>query len=61
MITKLQRILRKAVKDYEIKASIGEETLIAFLSVDIIRELAAPDPAAAPQPKTRKNKEEVAK
>lgn len=43
MITKIQRVLRKAVKDYEVKANIGEETLIAFLflSVDILRELAS--------------------
>lgn len=39
-ITKIQKILRKAIKDYAIKASVDEEILVSFLSVDIFREMA---------------------
>jgi hypothetical protein len=38
-ITKIQKILRKAIKDYSIKATIDEEALVAFLSVDMYREI----------------------
>ena len=38
-ITKIQKIVRKAIKDYGIKATIDEEALVSFLSVDIFREI----------------------
>ncbi|MBC2723329.1 hypothetical protein [Desulfosporosinus sp.] len=38
-ITKIQKIIRKAIKDYNIKAVIDEEALVAFLCVDIYREI----------------------
>lgn len=36
-ITKIQRILLKAVKDYGIVAKHDEEILVSFLSVDLFR------------------------
>ena len=41
-IQQIQKVLRKAIKDYEIAANVDEETLVAFLSVDIVREEHAP-------------------
>lgn len=43
MITRVQRIVRKAIKDYQVQSVVTEETLVAFLSVDILRELNSMD------------------
>ncbi|SPF51427.1 hypothetical protein SBF1_5000008 [Candidatus Desulfosporosinus infrequens] len=50
MIIRIQRIVRKAIKDYQIQSGVSEETLVAFLSVDILRELNTMEFAPAPQP-----------
>ena len=39
-ITKIQKLIRKAIKDYGITAKYDEEILVAFLSVDLFREIA---------------------
>lgn len=49
MINRIQRIVRKAIKDYQIQSVVTEETLVAFLCVDIIRELNLMDSVPAPQ------------
>jgi len=46
VIVKIQRVLRKAMKEYRVQASVGEETLIAFISVDILREINTMDSAS---------------
>lgn len=38
-ITKIQKVLRKAIKDYNVKSNIDEEALVAFVCVDIYREI----------------------
>lgn len=38
-ITKIQKLIRKAIKDYSITAKYDEEILVAFLSVDLFREM----------------------
>lgn len=51
-ITKIQKIVRKAIKDYSITAKYDEEILVSFLSVDIFREISTDDmPASSTSPK----------
>ena len=50
MIIRIQRIVRKAIKDYQIQSGVSEETLVAFLSVDILRELNTMEFTPPPQP-----------
>lgn len=52
-ISKVQKVIRKAIKDYAIESAIDEETLVAFLSVDIVREDKVEPPPAAPKPPRR--------
>jgi len=57
-ITKIQKIVRKSIKDYAITAKYDEEILISFLSVDIFREIntdEAPSPSPAPKNPSRRN------
>lgn len=56
MITRVQRIVRKAIKDYQIQSVVSEETLVAFLSVDILREINAMDSASPLQSVKPQNK-----
>lgn len=49
-ITKIQKIVRKAIKDYSITAKYDEEILVSFLSVDIFREISADDLSASSAP-----------
>jgi len=60
VITRIQRIVRKAIKDYQIQSSVGEEALVAFISVDILRELNSMNSASDPQANSKpiKKKEE---
>lgn len=56
-ITKIQRIIRKAIKDYGIKAKYDDEILVSFLSVDMFREMSTPDALPtppAPKPPARR-------
>ncbi len=39
-ITKIQKLIRKAIKDYGITAKYDEEVLVSFISVDLFREIA---------------------
>ncbi|MGI1659600.1 MAG: hypothetical protein ACRKFN_11525 [Desulfitobacterium sp.] len=61
MITRIQRIVRKAIKDYQVQSAVSEETLVAFISVDVLRELnsmeSAPAPQATPKPSNKKKEE----
>ncbi|SPF51217.1 hypothetical protein SBF1_50101 [Candidatus Desulfosporosinus infrequens] len=50
-ITKIQKIVRKAIKDYAITAKYDEEILVSFLSVDIFREINEDSPAPLSDPK----------
>lgn len=47
-IIKIQKTIRKAIKDYAIVAKYDEEVLISFVSVDLYINLTAEDPTPAP-------------
>jgi len=57
-IVKVQKVVRKAVKDYEIKSNLhSEETLVQFMAVDLLREMMTPDVAtAAPSRPANRNR-----
>ncbi len=38
-ITKIQKLIRKAIKDYGITAKYDEEIIVALMSVDLFREM----------------------
>lgn len=54
-ITAIQKILSDAVKDYEIAGNVSSETLIAFISVDILRKLSKTQ-VPSPKAPARQNK-----
>lgn len=47
-IVKIQKTIRKAIKDYGITAKHGEEVLISLVSVDLYLNLTAEDVPATP-------------
>lgn len=51
-ITKIQKVLNKAVADYDIQSKLDKVTLVSFISVDLLREIMTPDaPAVTPRPR----------
>ncbi len=59
-ILKIEKTVRKSMKDYAITAKYDEEVLVRLISVDIWLNLNAEDVAPAPKPK-RTNSQEVNK
>lgn len=56
-IAKVQKIIRKAVKDYGIKTNLNsEETFVQFVSVDVLREIMTPDATPTAQASSRTKK-----
>jgi len=53
-ILKIQKTLRKAIKDYAIVARHDEEVLISLVSVDLYLHLTAED-ATPPQPRVKRS------
>lgn len=55
-ILKIQKTIRKAIRDYQIKARYGEEVLISVLSVDLWMNLTEEEfTNSQPKPKTKKS------
>ena len=50
-ILKIQKTIRKAIKDYTITAKYGEEVLISIISVDLYLQLTEEAPVTPKPPK----------
>ena len=55
-ILKIQKTIRKAIKDYAIVAKHEEEVLISLVSVDLYLHLIADDVTPSPRPKRNDKK-----